>query len=471
MKARLRFHGAAGEVTGSLHLIEANGYRIALDCGLYQGHRAEGNQKNRSFPCPPAEIDAVLLSHAHIDHCGKLPRLVRDGFTGPIYATPPSCDLTEILLADSAHIQEEDAIYLSKKRAKHGEPPIEPLYRLADVEQTLKLLKPRPLKAPFEVLPGVSASFHEAGHMLGSASINVTVASNGKPPLRITFSGDQGRAGLAILKDPAPLPACDYLICESTYGGRANPPAHEMRSELANIVNATIRDGGKIIIPAFAVGRTQTVVYQLHRLIVKGLIPAKVPIIVDGPLASRATEIYRRHPETYDREAAAFNHDTQGSGGMLDCQNCRYIENVEESKALNHQPGPMIIISASGMCEVGRILHHLKNNIENPRNTVLIVGYQAEHTLGRRIANRDKKVKIFGEMYSLNARVKVFHGFSSHADAGELTRLAAPLAKQAKAAFLVHGEREQLSVLAESFEKRGFPQVHIPSPGQVFDLE
>ncbi len=470
MQARIRFHGAAREVTGSMHMVEANGYKLALDCGLHQGHRAEADKKNRTFACRPEQLSAVILSHAHIDHCGKLPRLVREGFTGPVYMTAPTRDLTEILLADSAHIQHEDAIYWNKKRVKKGDAPIQPLYTQEDVDATVRLFKARPLHEPFGIAPGIRVTLHEAGHMLGSASVNVEVDEANGGPVTITYSGDLGRPGMAILQDPAPLPACDYLICESTYGGRETESPEGISDKLAQIINSTVERGGKVIIPAFAVGRTQVMVYHFHRLMREGRIRRDLPLIVDSPLAVRATEIFKKHPEAYDAEAAAFNDATAATGGMLQCDDCTYTQNVEESKALHGRNEPMIIISASGMCETGRILHHLKNNIEDPNNTVLIVGYQAAHTLGRRLMERQKRVRIFGEMYELRARVKVFNGFSAHANAEQLADMTAPLADRVRQAFLVHGEPDQSEELAATMRTRGFREVLVPEPGQTFQL-
>jgi metallo-beta-lactamase family protein len=467
MKAKLRFYGAAREVTGSMHLIEVNGHTVALDCGLFQGRRKEANAKNRGFPCDPDKIDAVILSHAHIDHCGKLPRLVRDGYSGPVYATPAACDLAKVLLADSAHIQEEDAEYWNKKRVRRGDAPIEPLYTAEDAERTFGQFEPRRLGDSFEVLPGVRARLHEAGHMLGSAGITVEIENGSSEPTRLAFSGDLGRPGMAILRDPAPLPECDYLICESTYGGRVTQQPEDMRQQLADVINRTIKRGGKLIIPSFAVGRTQVIVYHFHLLMLEGLVQQDIPVIVDSPLAVRATEVFVNHPEVYDQEAAAFNNLT---GGMLESQYCRYIQNVEESKALHGQPGPMIIISASGMCEAGRILHHLKNNVEDPRNTVLIVGYQAAHTLGRRIVEKHKEIRIFGETYKLKAKVKVLNGFSAHAHADELVRMTEPLAGRVKKAFLVHGELDQSEALAAKMKQAGFKEVLIPEQEQTFSI-
>jgi len=468
MKARLRFYGAVQEVTGSMHLLEVNGQMIALDCGLFQGRRTQSADKNSRFPFRPQKIDAVILSHAHIDHSGRLPKLVRDGFDGPIYTTPPTRDLAEIVLADSAHIQEEDAFYWNKKRVPRGDAPIEPLYTADDAAATGPLLKAQRLNEPFEVIPGVRATLYEAGHMLGSAGIALEI-DTGRKPARIVFTGDLGRPNTAILRDPAPLPACDYLLCESTYGGRTNPKPEGLRDQLADLVNKTIERRGKIVIPSFAVGRTQVIVYHLHQLAHAGRLIEPIPIYVDSPLACRATEVFRNHPEAYDREAARFNHATNNN--MFDCAMCTYIENVEQSKALHATEGPMVIISASGMCEAGRILHHLKNNIEDPKNLILIVGYQAAHTLGRRLVEKVPKVRIFGEQYEVKARVKALNGFSAHADARELAEATAPLAGVLKNAFLIHGEPAQSWSLADRMHDDGHEHVTIPYPGDTFEIE
>lgn len=467
MKCKVRFYGAAGEVTGSMHLLEVDGRIVALDCGMFQGRRAEANEKNRNFPADPRAIDAVVLTHSHIDHCGRLPLLAANGFEGPVYVTPPTRDLTEILLADSAHIQEEDAAYWNKKRVARGDAPIAPLYTIDDAAMTTPLLQARPLDSAFEVIPGVQATFHEAGHMLGSAGVKLEIDKGNGSPLRLVYTGDLGRRNMPILRDPAPLPECEYLICESTYGGRMTTRPEDMRDDLARVVNSTLDHGGKVIIPSFAVGRTQVIVYYFHQLIHEGRIHQEVPIYVDSPLAVRATGIFAKHTEVFDSEATAFNHLT---GDMFKCNGCKYITDVEESKALHAKPGPMIIISASGMCEAGRILHHLKNNIENPRNTVIIVGYQAAHTLGRRLVEKEKRITIFGEIYKVRANVKVLNGFSAHANAAELDAATAPLASVVRKAFLVHGEADQSQALAKTMIERGFRDVHVVAGGETFDL-
>lgn len=469
MRARLHFYGAAQEVTGSMHLLEANGHTIALDCGLFQGRRSQSNEKNAVFPCEARAIDAVVLTHAHIDHCGRLPKLVREGFNGPIYTTPATRDLAEIVLADSAYIQQEDAVYWNKKRVPRGDAPIEPLYTLDDAAATAPLLKARRLDKPFEVVPGVRVTLQEAGHMLGSATVTLEIARSSGPPARIVYTGDLGRPNSAILRDPAPLPECDYLLCECTYGGRTNPRPDGLRDQLADLVNKTIERRGKIIIPSFAVGRTQVIVYHLNQLMHAGRLNEQIPIYVDSPLACRATDVFRKHPEAYDREATRFNHATNGA--MFDGDSCTYVESVEQSKSLQATPGPMVIISASGMCEAGRILHHLKNNITDPRNLILIVGYQAAHTLGRRIVEKVPSIRIFGEKYDVKARVKALNGFSAHADAGELATATAPLVDSLKTAYLIHGETAQAESLADRMRDSGFTKINIPAPGDTIEID
>lgn len=464
--ASITFYGAAREVTGSMHVLDVDGFRVALDCGMFQGRRAEARTKNLEFPCKPGEIDAVILSHAHIDHSGRLPRLVKEGFSGPIYATPASRDLTAVLLADSAHIQEEDAVYWNKKRVKRGDEPIEPLYGRDDAVQAVERMFGIPYNRPMYVSPRIQLRFIDSGHMLGSALVHLEIGSNGDRSLSLLYTGDLGRPGVPILKDPEPLPQCDYLICESTYGGRRTDPVQDMKDRLAAVVEKTASRGGKVVIPAFSVGRTQTVVYNLHQLFAEGRLEP-LPVYVDSPLAVNATEVFRLHPECYDRDARRFNAQV---GDALGNGCCRYIRDVEESKALHKRKGPCVIISASGMCEFGRILHHLKNNIGNKKNTVLIVGFQAQHTLGRRIVERAEEVKIFGKVYPVRAKVVVLNGFSAHADAGEIEQMTAPLADSCKRAFLVHGEPDQMDALKGTMMSSGFQKVEVPAPGETFEL-
>ena len=461
------FHGAAREVTGSCHLLNVDGKHILLDCGLYQGKRSESEEKNRQFPIDPSKLHSVILSHAHIDHCGRLPLLVKRGFTGTTYATAATRDLCALLLADSAHIQFEDARYISRKRAKAGEPPVEPLYDEDDVAATMRLFHAVPLDKPFWIIKRLKARYHEAGHMLGSASLELEFSpGDGKKPLHLVFTGDVGRFGLPILRDPAKLPECDYLICESTYGGRRHPPADDLPGEMAEVVSETVKRGGKVIIPAFSVGRTQVIVYTIHKLQVEGKIP-KLPVFVDSPLSVNATEVFRLHPELFDAEARKF---MQRNGDILGAGCCTFIHDVEESMRLNKRRAPCVIISASGMCENGRIVHHLRNNIQSPKNTVLIVGFQAAHTLGRRIVEKNSHVNIFGKKLRLRAEVVVLNGFSAHADRDELQRLTRPLADKCKTAFLVHGEPDQMEIMQKTMRTDGFKNVEMPERGDSYSL-
>lgn len=464
--AYLRFHGAAQEVTGSMHLLEWNGHRVALDCGLFQGRRAESYTKNTTYPCDPRSLTAVILSHSHIDHSGKLPRLVKDGFDGPIYATSATRDLAEVMLADSAHIQLEDTSYFNKKRAKLGERAMDPLYDDDDVQHAVRLLRPMAYDETFEIARGVRATFLDAGHLLGSAMVRLELDVIEGGTKTLVYSGDLGRYHTPILRDPTPLPQCDYLICETTYGGRHTGEAADVRGKLAKILNDTFDRGGKVIVPAFAVGRTQALVYYYHTMVDDGTLHHEPPLYIDSPLAVRTTEVFRKHTECYDREATAMN----SHGGMLDCNGCIYIQSLDESKALHEKAGPLVILSASGMCETGRILHHLKNNCESPKNTILIVGFQAANTLGRRLVEKVKQIKIFGEMYRVKARVEVMNGLSSHADAGELQAMTAPLASRCKQVFLVHGEPDQSAAFQQSMRKMGFANVSIPAPGERVEL-
>jgi len=463
---RITFCGAAREVTGSLHLLEVEGRRIALDCGLFQGRRRVGDQKNRTFPFDPRTLHAVVLSHAHIDHIGRLPLLVKGGFSGTIHATPATRDLCAIMLADAAHIQEEDARYLSKKLKRNGEPPVPPLYDAKDVANTMPLFSSTALRRSFEVAPNLKAEYHEAGHMLGSAGVKLTWTPSGRAPVTLVFSGDIGRRGIPILHDPAPLPECDYLICESTYGGRRTQTNTDLKDSLLRIIRDTFGRGGKVIIPAFSVGRTQTLVYFIHQLVNKGKL-RDVRVFVDSPLAVDATEIFKMHPDLYDVDAAAFNRET---GDLLGVGCCTYVRSVEESKAIDQRSEPCVVISASGMCENGRILHHLKHTVAHSKNTVLIVGFQGEGTLGRRLVEKKPRVRIFGEEYPLNAAVEVLNGFSAHADCDELRAATRPLARRCKTAFLVHGEMDQMNAMAATMRAEGFARVEMPEAGRTVEL-
>ncbi len=463
--AGLTFHGAAQQVTGSMHLLEANGKLIALDCGLFQGRRAESRRLNREHPVDPRRLHAVIVSHAHIDHTGRLPLLVRDGFEGVIHCTAATRDLCAIMLADSAHIQAEDARFLNKKRKPH-EPGIEPLYSADDAVQAVRQMQSSPYRRWFKVASGIHARFYEAGHILGSAGVEIEINEPGGKKTILVFTGDIGRPGVPILRDPAPLPECDYLICESTYGGRRTDPIADMRPRLAEVVRRTAARGGRVIIPAFSVGRTQTIIYNLRQLFDSGELE-RLPVYVDSPLAVNASEIFVAHPECYDRKATEFA--AQG-GGLLNGPSVYFVQRREDSKRITRRRAPCVVISASGMCEAGRILHHLKHGVKNEKNTVLIVGFQAQHTLGRRIVERDESLRIYGERVKLKAEVAVLNGFSSHADADELDAFTAPLASRCRAAFLVHGEPDQAESLAGRMRMAGHRRVEIPAMGNQFPL-
>mgnify|MGYP001367800004 CR=1 FL=1 len=455
---RINFHGAAQTVTGSQHLLEINGHRLLLDCGLYQGRRGETYARNLNFAYDPRSVDAVILSHAHIDHCGNLPNLVQDGYEGPIYAVPATVDLATIMLADSGRIQESDAEFVNRKRLRRGEEPIEPLYTEADAARAADLFCGVNYGEPFEPVPGVIARFVEAGHILGSAAISLEIEEKGRK-IRLWFSGDIGRYKLPLLRDPVMPEEVDYLLMECTYGDKPHNDPSLAFKEFREVVERTIKRGGKVIIPAFAVGRTQELVYHLNMMMYADHL-APVPVFVDSPLAVNASNVFRKHPECFDAETRWFVQ--QARHPALDFKMLTYVQSVEESKALNLRKDPMVIISASGMAEVGRILHHLKNNIENPLNTVCIVSWQAPHTLGRRLADREKHIKIFGEPYTVKAEVATIGGLSGHAGQDLLVNYARGVQKTAKKVFLVHGEEKPAAALTEKLADRNMREVYYP---------
>ncbi len=460
----LLFWGATRTVTGSAHYLRVNGRWVVLDFGLFQGRRAEARRRNRTLPREAGQIEAVLLSHAHIDHSGNLPTLARLGFSGTVYATAATRDLCTPMLLDSAHLQEADVRFVNKRRARKGEPPVEPLYTQEDAVQILRQIVGVPYGRTFWVAPGVWARFLDAGHILGSAAVVLELEEDGER-IRLGFSGDVGRKGLPILRDPEPLPPVDYLILESTYGNRLHESPDRAKEALAQVVRRTVERGGKVLIPAFAVGRTQEIVYHLHELFLEGRLP-RVPIYVDSPLASAATSVFRLHPECYDRETWELLAEIDRPGAdPFGFRLLRYLRSTEESMALNDDPNPAVIIAASGMCEGGRILHHLRHHVGNPKNTVLIVSFQAEHTLGRRLAEGWKKVNIYGEPHVVRAEVVVAHGYSAHADRQGLLDYARPVLKEVKGIFLVHGEPEAQEALAEGLRSLGARQVWIPQRG------
>ncbi|MCK4412872.1 MAG: MBL fold metallo-hydrolase [Candidatus Eisenbacteria sp.] len=463
---RITFWGAARTVTGSRHLLEVQGREILLDCGLVQGRREEAEARNRHLPFEATDVAAVVLSHAHIDHSGNLPSLVKSGFEGPIHATRATAGLLDPMLHDSAHIQERDVEFVNKRRARKKQPQKQPLYTQADVERTLPLLMSQRYGTPFAVSAGVTACFRDAGHILGSA-ITVLDLEEGGRRLRLAFTGDLGRDHLPIIRDPETVADVDVLMIESTYGNRRHAVVAEVTGTVERLLNRAHERRGKVIIPAFAVGRTQEIVTVLKELFESGRVPA-MPVYVDSPLAVNVTEVFREHEECFDEETLALLHDEQTD--PFGFRRIHYVRDVEESKGLNAQEGPMIIISASGMCEAGRILHHLRNNIEDPRNQVLIIGFQAEHTLGRKLVEGWDEVPIFGERFNLRAEVTTIDAFSAHADQQELLTWVDGLSKRPRKVFVVHGEEEQSLAFAASLEEQGLPEVIVPELGQSFVL-
>ena len=450
-----------------MHLIEANGKKFLLDCGLYQGKRKIAFEINRNFELfDPREIDFVILSHAHIDHSGNLPTLVRKGFEGNIYSTFATKDLCSVMLRDSGHIQEKDVEWVNRKRIKQHKNPFEPLYTVEDAVETLNHFVGINYHREFEIAEGIKVTFFDAGHILGSASILLKITEEGKTTL-LGFTGDLGRPNLAILKDPEKLPDVDYLITESTYGGREHDNPKDAEDILASVVNKAIERKSKIIIPAFSVGRTQELVFALNNIFTDKR-AEEIPVYVDSPLSVNATEVFRIHPECFDNETAEYivrNRDPFGFNKL------HYISDVEESKRLNEIGGPMIIISSSGMVEAGRILHHLRNNIENPKNIVLMVGYSAQHTLGRKLIEHEPVVKIFGDEFEVKAEVITMNSFSAHADADELLAYADQFDKsRMQRIFIVHGDEDQQKIFYGRLKSIGFKYISIPEKGDVFAI-
>jgi metallo-beta-lactamase family protein len=469
------FWGAARTVTGSKHLLLGRAGSVLLDCGLFQGRRAESEARNRALPFAAMTLDALVLSHAHIDHSGAIPLLVKSGFEGPIHATPATADLCRVMLLDAAHIQEKDAEWLNRHRpssrrqgrrrgrvARNGGEHVEPLYRVADVEEALSRFETHPYDETFEPLPGVETSFHDAGHILGSAAV-LLAWKEGGASRRLVFSGDQGRPGRAVIRDPAPLPPADYLILEGTYGGKDHPDEDSLLLALERVVHAALERGGRIVIPAFAVGRTQEVVHALDRLIAAGRIP-EIPIFLDSPLAADVQEIVQRHPEVFDDDTCSALRRGDDPLGM---RRVTLVRAAEDSKRLNDRPGTFVTISASGMCEGGRILHHLRQTIEDPKHTVVIVGYQAEGTLGKRLVDGREEVRILGDFFTVRAQVVVLNGFSAHAGHAELVAQAAACGAP-RGTAIVHADLERAERL-----RAGLPnpeRVRIPSEGDPWDL-
>ena len=460
----ITFHGAAGGVTGSKHLLHVAGKTILLDCGMYQGKRIDAEKLNRHFPFDVSSIDAVILSHAHIDHSGLLPLLIKKGYTGKIYCTPATADILGPMLLDAAHIQEADAEYFfrNKRLREKALKPIEPLYTTAHAEETLTHLVPKKRGEVFDIFPDITVTFINAGHVLGSAQ--VILQGEGKI---LAFTGDYGRKNRKIIRDPDPIKRADVIITESTYGGRAHPPMTETREQLGEIIRETASRGGKIIIPSFALERSQELLYDLHILFNENKIPS-IPVFVDSPLTTKFTKIFEKNSDAFDEHARTYF--------LLKNQNpfsfahLKHTASVQESKALNVRPGPFIVISASGMCEAGRIRHHLRNSITDPKNTILIVGYQAMHTLGRRLVEKRKMVRIFDKMYPVRARIRVLNGYSGHGDYHDLIDNIEHI-EGLKKIFIVHGDPDQQKIFSHKLHKKNKAwDITIPMPGQSFEV-
>jgi metallo-beta-lactamase family protein len=459
MKLELQFLGAARHVTGTKHLLRIGDTRVLLDCGMVQGPRRIAEEQNRNLPIAGRDVDALVLSHAHIDHCGALPRLVKDGFDGVIWCTDATADMLRMMLMDSAHIQAQDARHL-QKRGHHTEP----LYDAADVERTLRLVKSVPYHQPFQVTPALRVEFLDAGHILGAAIVVMDVEL-GPRRRRIVFTGDHGRKNLPILRDPERIPECDALITESTYGDRLHEQRVDMMAELARIIAEELHDGGRVIVPAFSVGRTQSVVLFLGQLMRDGVLP-KLPIWVDSPMSKEATRIMSRHAELFDDETQQL---LKSGHNPLFFDGVTYVGDVEESKALNQQRSG-VIVSASGMCESGRVLHHLKQSIGRREDCVLLVGYQAHGTLGRRLLDGEKLVNIYGEPHQVRCKVRSMYGFSAHADWRELLDAADHLVTRCKQVFVVHGEDQPAEAYATRLRDHGFREVVVPSKRDIVEI-
>ncbi|MGE5682043.1 MAG: MBL fold metallo-hydrolase RNA specificity domain-containing protein [Bacillota bacterium] len=460
----LKFIGAAKTVTGSMHLVSVNGVNFLLDCGMYQGKRKLAYEINKNFDSfDPAKIDFVILSHAHIDHAGNLPNLVKNGFTGKIYSTFATRDLCSIMLKDSAYIQEKDVEFVNKKRKKNGQNLFTPLYTLDDVEKTLELFIGVNYHQEVELPEGIRLSFFDAGHILGSAAVFLSINEEGRT-INLGFTGDLGRPNMPILKDPEKIPDCDFMICESTYGGRFHENAENTESKLAEVIKKAIQRKAKIIVPSFSVGRTQELVYWLNNIFEDNL-AERIPVYVDSPLSVNATDVFRLHSECFDYEISRYILHHKDPFGF---NKLTYIKDVEDSKRLNTVEGPCMILASSGMAEAGRILHHLANNIENENNIVLIVGYSAENTLGRRIVEKQPVIKIFGEEYNLKAEVIVMNSLSAHADSNELVSYLDQFDKsRMQKIFLVHGDPDQQEKLSERLRTIGFENIIIPEKGNA----
>jgi metallo-beta-lactamase family protein len=465
---KITFYGAAQTTTGSMHLVEANGKRILLDCGLYQGHRKEAFEKNRNLPIDPKTIDYVILSHAHIDHSGNLPQLVRQGFRGRVFARESTCELCDILLRDSCFLQKRDLEYVNKKRKRDGKVLFEALYDEKDVDVLMQLMVPIHMHSPREIAPGLTLEFFNAGHILGSALVQLDVRSDHGHSHRILFSGDLGQPDQPILRHHEYPSGADILLVESTYADRYHPSPDDIEMRLERYLKHIDRRNSKLLIPAFSVGRTQQIIYYLNKIAAKGKMPREVKVYIDSPLSRKATEIYAKHREVYNAEAKSM---LDKGDDPLTFPGMSFVSTPEESMALNNSSGPMIIIAASGMCEGGRVVHHLKHCMQDPDNIILIVGFQAENTLGRRIVEKKSPLRLFGEEVELRAQVEIINALSAHADRAGLINWINEVGDNVRHAFAVHGEVEKVAAMEEILKERGIKNVCAPLPGQTFRFD
>ncbi len=467
MKIKFYSHGACKEVTGSKHFIKVDEEIIQIDSGMFQGKREESFQKNHNLNFPPKETKAILLTHGHFDHCGALPIMTNNGFSGNIYSTSATRDISNIILFDSAYIQKKDFEYIKNKSQKHPERKLklfEPLYNSMEVVKTMQNFVTVNYHREFYPAKGISATFFDAGHILGSSSILLNI----KDKLKIGFSGDLGRKNLPIIKDPEKMPDLDYLVLEGTYGNRLHDSFGMAKEEVKKIIKKAYNNNSKIIIPAFTIERTQELIYIIHTLLLEKEIP-EIPIFVDSPMAVNATSIFKLHPECFDKET--YNNFTSNNIDPFGFDSVKYVTSVKESIEINSYKGPAVIISASGMAENGRILHHLKNNIEDPKNIIAIVGYMAEHTLGRRIVEREKEIIIFGKPYKVNAQIATLNAFSGHADYREIKEWVTQYdLKKLKKIFLVHGEEDALNHLKKELLSINVNDVEITEYKTLYEL-
>lgn len=465
---RITFYGAAQTTTGSMHLVEANGKRILLDCGLYQGHRKEAFEKNRTLPIDPKTINYVILSHAHIDHSGNLPQLVRQGFRGRVFARQSTCELCDIMLRDSCFLQKRDLEYINKSRRREGKKLFEPLYDESDINALMQLFVPTHMHEPREIARGLTLEFFNAGHILGSALVQLDIKSDHGHNHRLLFSGDLGQPNQPIIRHYEYPAGADILLVESTYADRYHPSADDVELRLESYLKYIDRHNSKLIIPAFSVGRTQQIIYYLNRLKDRNKVPREVKVFIDSPLSQKATRIYASHREVYNDETRKM---IEAGRNPLEFPGMQFVGTPEESMALNDMPGPMIIIAASGMCEGGRILHHLKHGIQDPDNIILIVGFQAENTLGRRIVEKRNPLRILGEEIPLNARVEVINALSAHADRAGLMDWIGEVKDNVRHAFAVHGEPEKVAAMEQILKDMGIRNAVAPLPGQTYKFD